>query len=426
MLNFAKFAGLHGIVLHKIVEVFPATMSLIQITGSEQTTLDSRGYHLIKKLGEGTFAKVYLGELRLNDKTPKFKLACKIIDTRLTPIKYQEKFLGRELNILAHCSHPHIIAVHSIFKRRHKYFIFMRFAERGDLYDLLRANGAVAERQARIWIRQLALALEYLHVLDIAHRDLKVENVLVTDNYNVKLSDFGFARSCVNETGENVWSETFCGSLAYVAPEILKGNPYRPKVADMWSLGVVIYTMLNKGNPFNCGDMTMLYRYQTRRQWKFRNFVANKISDDMKMLVSELLEPDVLKRISVTRVLRNPLLETTSVSPELLEAEQAALKDAYSYKHKCKSKQLGMKGEMFHDESIYVETAEGSKSMTMLHSKGDNEGVYASFEETASEKVCRIATTSIEEIPVNASVPKAATLPDVAETIPTEEHIQTD
>lgn len=377
-------------------------MSKIQITGSEQTTLDKRGYRLLKKLGEGTFAKVYLGEFRTSndDNVPVQKLACKIINSRQTPAQYKKKFLGRELNILAHCSHPHIIAVHSIFMRRHKFFIFMRHAERGDMYDLLRAHGAVAEPQARIWIRQLALALEYLHVLDIAHRDLKVENVLVTENFNIKLSDFGFARSCVNENGENVWSETFCGSLAYVAPEILKGNPYRPKVADMWSFGVVVYTMLNKGNPFVCTDMATLYRHQTKRQWHFRRIVQHKVSDEMKLLVRELLEPDVLKRINVTCVLRNPLLDSVKVSKELLRAEQEALRDAYSYKQKCRtnksqSEQGDKESETMEsnaeDSSNYKsigadeKSLSTSKSTTLICSKGNNPAIYDSDAKMSDE-----------------------------------------
>lgn len=301
----------------------------IELTRSERRTFGKKGYQLLRKLGAGAYAVVYLGEFQINNTHS--KLACKIIDTRKTPEDYLSRFLCRELNILANCHHPHIVAVHSIFERRHKFFIFMRYAERGDLFDLIHANGAVAEKQAIVWIKQLALALQYLHTLGIAHRDLKCENILITANYNAKLSDFGFSRSFVDANDYSSWCETFCGSLLYLAPEILKGNPYRAISADMWSFGVLIYVMLNKTHPFNSHHMASLHTLQVTKKWGFRSDL--NVSDGMKELVENLLEPDVAIRPVIEDVVHHPLL-VIPWNKETRQCEERALRYAKRYKRK--------------------------------------------------------------------------------------------
>lgn len=126
-----------------------------------------------------------------------------------------------------------------------------RFAENGDLLDIMIRDGAISEPQTRFWMRQISLAIQYLHRLQIAHRDIKCENILVTRNNNVKLCDFGFTRFVVDSNNKRQMSETFCGSLSYASPEILKGLPYAPKISDMWAFGVMVFTMLNKAMPFD-------------------------------------------------------------------------------------------------------------------------------------------------------------------------------
>lgn len=112
-------------------------------------------------------------------------------------------------------------------------------------------DGAISEAQTRFWMRQISLAIQYLHRMQISHRDIKCENILVTRNNNVKLCDFGFTRYVVDTSNKKLLSETFCGSLSYASPEILKGLPYAPKVSDMWAFGVMVFTMLNKAMPFD-------------------------------------------------------------------------------------------------------------------------------------------------------------------------------
>lgn len=204
--------------------------------------------------------QVYLST-HLVDETRQAVMACKVIDTARAPRDYLTKFLPRELDVLIRVNHPHVVHVSNIFQRRSKYFIFLRYAENGDLLDFLTQNGAVPESQSRLWMRQILSGLHYIHTLNIAHRDLKCENILITENYNVKITDFGFARN-VRQRDRDILSETYCGSLSYAAPEVLKGVPYLPKLADMWSTGIILYTMLNKALPFNETSVKKLYEKQ--------------------------------------------------------------------------------------------------------------------------------------------------------------------
>ncbi|KAG5321302.1 TSSK1 kinase, partial [Pseudoatta argentina] len=314
-------------------------MSHLSHTPSEDATLLTRGYKLGRKLGEGCYAKVYLAEYKPGHESDKNNiLACKIIDTANAPKDFVQKFLPRELDILVKLNHPHVVHVHSIFQRRTKYFIFMRFAENGDLFNFILKNGRVSESQARVWFRQLAIGLQYLHEMEIAHRDIKCENVLLTANYNVKLADFGFARYMIDSHGKRVLSDTYCGSLSYAAPEILRGYPYNPKMSDIWALGVILYIMLNKSMPFDEDNLKRLYELQVARKWKFRSKIIDSLTDRVKKLVGNLLEPDTSKRWPLDQIIQSDWI---AMDPRLLmltPAEQIALNSAIEERKRFEEK----------------------------------------------------------------------------------------
>lgn len=313
---------------------------------SEDEALHERGFKLIKELGEGAFSRVFLAAYRSSNssaqksttKTSVF-LACKIINTKTTASIYKRKFLLRELETLCTCSHPHIIFVHSIFTRNNKYFIFMRYAEKGDLFDYLVANGALTEEQCAVWVRQLASAIQYLHTLEIAHRDLKCENVLITQNFNVKLSDFGFVRSCIDDQSMEVTlSQTFCGSLTYVSPEIIKGSPYEPKIADMWSFGVLIFMMLNKAHPFDSTHLQSLYQNQIKRNWKFTNRKVDSVSHSCREMINSLMEPCTKKRWTIENVLACDWLKMIlKEAVALTQDEQNTLDEARAWRKRIET-----------------------------------------------------------------------------------------
>lgn len=124
---------------------------------------------------------------------------------------------------------------------------------------------------------------------------------------NVKLSDFGFARACTDpSSGTAIMSKTFCGSAAYAAPEIISTTPYNPKMADLWSLGVVLFIMLNGTMPFDEKNLKKLLRNQLGRHIQFRPEVEKVCSLEAIRMVRSLLEPDPIDRINIEEVMEEP------------------------------------------------------------------------------------------------------------------------
>ncbi|XP_050097505.1 testis-specific serine/threonine-protein kinase 3-like [Anopheles aquasalis] len=290
--------------------------------------VEALGYRWIRRLSEGSFSKVHLTEYYSSVDNHSEMLACKVIDTKKCSEKFRKRFLPRELTVLLHVRHPYIVHIQAIVKCRSKVCIFMRYAEMGDLLSFLVNHGPLHEPQMRIWCRQLALAIQYLHTSGIAHRDLKCENVLLSANFNVKLTDFGFARYVTEQPNQGVqMSSTFCGSFDYSAPELLKGQPYNPKASDVWALGVLLYILFNKCVPFK-GKTRQVYQQQMARDWKFRSRVSNTLSPEVKSLIRNLLEPNPLVRWTIEEVLVCDWLVQDRRLRSLNAAEFAALAEA--------------------------------------------------------------------------------------------------
>ncbi|KAL1122759.1 hypothetical protein AAG570_003086, partial [Ranatra chinensis] len=237
-------------------------------------------------------------------------LACKVIWKDLANPLFVKKFLPRELDLVTRIRSQHCIQIHRVIETENKCFVFMRYAERGDLYDYLSAHGRLREEHAKFWVRQLALGVKYLQSMNVAHRDIKCENILVTEKLNVKLADFGFCRCWKEPVGKGegykeVLSSTYCGSLHYAAPEILAGTPYRLMYVDLWSLGVVLFVMLNGKFPFTGTALDEVRTKQLEKGFEFRPVVSKRLSKEAAKTVGSLLEPDVTRRATVNSLLNS-------------------------------------------------------------------------------------------------------------------------
>jgi len=216
-----------------------------QLKSKTLAAIAAKGYVIGDALNSGSFATVYA--VTKGDK----RMAVKIINLETASAQFTNKFLPRELSAICKLNHPNIIKPADIIVEKDggvqkKVLIFMDRADKGDLLGCL-SNGPVPEEQAKKWAFQIADALDMMHNEDhIAHRDLKLENILINSDSNAVLCDFGFSRD-VNL--DDKLSGTYCGSLPYVAPEIVNHHMYDPFKADCWSLGIIIFSILQNSMP---------------------------------------------------------------------------------------------------------------------------------------------------------------------------------
>ncbi len=278
---------------------------------TDQQIVNAHGYFLGERLGSGSYSKVRLGifKHRFN------KVAIKIIDRSRAPADYQRDFLPRELSLVKTLKHPHIVETYDWFEANNKIYMIMEYAQRGDVLEYVRckSSGPVQEHLSRKWTLQTASALMYLHTNNIAHRDVKCENLLLDEKKNIKLSDFGFVR--IMRPGE--LSNTYCGSAAYASPQIIRSESYDPFLSDVWALGVVVYILVTGYMPF--GDDVRNIAKILESQTKGVMFPPAKpgrltVSEECKDMIRGTLrvEPDM--RLDICGILRHKWLQNASSS----------------------------------------------------------------------------------------------------------------
>uniref|UniRef100_A0A8C4QNG3 non-specific serine/threonine protein kinase n=1 Tax=Eptatretus burgeri TaxID=7764 RepID=A0A8C4QNG3_EPTBU len=223
---------------------------------------------------------------------------------RKAPQVFLQKFFPRELHILSMLRHPNIIHTYEVFENmQEKVYIVMELAPH-DLLDFIKKRQHLSDEVAKRIFKQMCLALNYCHDLNIAHRDLKCENVLLDKDFNVKLCDFGFSRQCDTDAVGNIkYSKTFCGSKEYAAPEVTQGIPYDPKMSDAWSMGVVLFIMVCGFMPYNGSKPKTMLRLQKDHRVNFpKTFAIPKGSKD---LILKLLHPCAVRRPTIEDILRH-------------------------------------------------------------------------------------------------------------------------
>jgi len=247
-------------------------------------------YQLDKPLGRGNYAVVRLAVHCITGT----KVAMKIID-KSKLCKGDLARLFREVQIMKLLDHPNIIRFYQVVENYQYIHLVSSFAENGELYEHVTKNGSLSEAEARKYFVQICNAISYCHEKGVVHRDLKIENVLLDCNNNVRIADFGFS----NYFKPPRLLETFCGSPQYAAPEIFNGKHYDGFKTDIWSLGIILYVLVTGGLPFDGDSIQEVKQNVLRGRFRVPYFVSHECEHLIRSMLS--LEPE--KRPSVESVL---------------------------------------------------------------------------------------------------------------------------
>ncbi|EGW33155.1 uncharacterized protein SPAPADRAFT_150860 [Spathaspora passalidarum NRRL Y-27907] len=250
-------------------------------------------YRIIQEIGEGSFGKVYLARhilLNIN-----VVLKCGLID---------DPNIVREIYYHKQLKHKNIVSLYEVIKTENHLWIVMEYCEGGELYYYIYEKKRLTMAECRVIFFQIVLGVKHVHSLNLSHRDLKLENILLADKKRtvVKLTDFGFIRE-FNPYSRKFLS-TICGTTVYMAPELLKNEKYSGFSVDIWSLGVILYTMLYGVLPFDDDDELKIRAKIIQGEPSY----ADCVPEEANQLIKKMLSKDPNNRPSLTEILNSGLL----------------------------------------------------------------------------------------------------------------------
>ncbi|KAI8366571.1 kinase-like domain-containing protein [Blakeslea trispora] len=266
-------------------------------------------YTLINTLGSGSMGKVRLAVHNITGN----KLAVKIVPRKPPKDKKKEKDENREIRTIREASimlllhHPFIVSLKEFVVLDPYYYLFMEYVNGGQLLDYIIAHGKLKEKQARRFARQILSALDYCHRNSIVHRDLKIENILISQSGNIKIIDFGLS----NLFSPRSTLATFCGSLYFAAPELLNAKNYTGPEVDIWSFGVVLYVLVCGKVPFDDQNMPALHEKIKRGVVDY----PSHLSTDCKSVLSRMLVTNPAHRATVSEIIIHPWMNKGYDSP---------------------------------------------------------------------------------------------------------------
>lgn len=265
-------------------------------TSKKETPAQLLGrFEIGKLLGHGTFAKVYHAR---NTKTGEC-VAIKVIDKEKILKSGLIAHIKREISILRRVRHPNIVQLFEVMATKAKIYFVMEFVRGGELFNKV-AKGRLKEEVARKYFQQLISAVGFCHARGVYHRDLKPENLLLDENGNLKVSDFGLS-AVSDQIRQDGLFHTFCGTPAYVAPEVLARRGYDASKVDIWSCGVVLFVLMAGYLPFH--DQNIMAMYKKIYKGEFR--CPRWFSPELTRLLARLLDTNPDTRMTIPEIMEN-------------------------------------------------------------------------------------------------------------------------
>ncbi|CAM8988092.1 unnamed protein product [Rhodiola kirilowii] len=249
-------------------------------------------YEIGKLLGRGTFAKVYHARNVVTDQ----HVAIKVIDKEMILKGGLIAHIKREISILRRVRHPNIVQLFEVMATKAKIYFVMEYVRGGELFNKV-AKGRLREEVARKYFQQLVSAVEFCHARGVYHRDLKPENLLLDENGDLKVSDFGLS-AVSDQIRQDGLFHTFCGTPAYVAPEVLARKGYAGDKVDIWSCGVILFVLMAGYLPFH--DQNVMNMYKKIYRGEFR--CPRWFSPELTKMLHRLLDTNPATRITIAEI----------------------------------------------------------------------------------------------------------------------------
>ncbi|KAL3445787.1 hypothetical protein BJX65DRAFT_142593 [Aspergillus insuetus] len=248
-------------------------------------------YTLGRLIGKGSFGKVYLASHKLTN-------GSKVV---LKSSNKEDTNLAREIHHHRQFLHPHIARLYEVIVTEKLVWLVLEYCPGDELYNYLLRNGPLPIEKVKKIFTQLVGAVSYVHSKSCVHRDLKLENILLDKHENVKLCDFGFTREY---EGKASYLQTFCGTVCYSAPEMLKAEKYAGEKVDVWSLGIILYALIAGELPFDDDDDQITKSRILSEEPAYNDM----FTEESKALINLLLSKRPLLRPSLSDVLAHPFL----------------------------------------------------------------------------------------------------------------------
>ena len=286
--------------LNKKIRTFSSSPFTINTTINRNKDNKISHYEIGKVIGKGAYATVKICKNKITQE----KFAMKIYEKKILNDNIKKKCILREIEILKKLNHPNIVKLYDTIISDKNILLIQELVNGISLRDFynkeIRNQRNISEKKYKILtilFKQIFSAFDYIHKKNIFHRDIKLENILLTKNYEIKIIDFGFGLY----NPRNYLQKFFCGTPNYMAPEIIMKKEYECQKADMWSLGILLYKLFCADFPFKGKDEKDLYRHIIKGKYKIKEYVPDLI----KIIIDKILRPKPYQRINCDQILQS-------------------------------------------------------------------------------------------------------------------------